>query len=407
MNRRAVAIVLALLFLAPVAVRVMPVYGRSNAEWTLAVYLDADNDLDLWAQKDIKEMMTVGSTGAVNIIVFWDTFAGPAHAYRVLRNSLEELTGFRLNGVEPNMGDPATLREFVTYVFKNYPARRYALLGWDHGDDFKGSMYDRHIPYEGFDLLTHQEVVKALTGFHIDVLIYGACVLSTIEVAYEYSASGLNIDYYVANEGYDPMDGFPYDTILAKLVAKPAISSLDLSKTFVDDYIDYYNNGGKAYSQSVTLSVVQISRVGQVVTDLRAMTQAIMTDMAGYAQIVSDARGHANLPWSENGWDRLIDLPTFVMTIHDESLNPKLVSAVDPTVVSLVVAKSETLLSSLSNAIIYNRNVDAMNNKGCLGMAVYFPTSQATYQNDKQLYEQMKLAQQGWPDFLNVYWAAR
>jgi len=387
----------------------MPVHGRSTrvAEWTLAVYLDSDNDLELWAQKDVKEMMAVGSTGAVNFIVFWDTFTGPAHAYRVLRNGLQELTDFRLNGVEVNMGAPATMRDFVTYVFKSYPARRFALLGWDHGDDFKGSMYDRHIPYEGFDLLTHQEVVTALNGFHIDVLIYGACVLSTVEVAYEYFASGLKIDYYVANEGYDPMDGFPYDTILTKLVATPTMSSLALSKMFVDDYIDYYNYGGKAYSQSVTLSVVQISRLGQVVTDLKALTQAIMTDMAGYAQIVSDARGHANLPWSENGWERLIDLSTFVKTVHDESLNPKLVSAVDPTVVALVVARSEVLLSSLSDAIVYNRNVDAMNTKGCLGMAVFFPTSQATYQNDKQLYEQMKFAQQGWPDFLNAYWAAR
>jgi len=395
--------------LAPVAAQVMPVHGRSTrvAEWTLAVYLDSDNDLELWAQKDVKEMMAVGSTGAVNFIVFWDTFTGPAHAYRVLRNGLQELTDFRLNGVEVNMGAPATMRDFVTYVFKSYPARRFALLGWDHGDDFKGSMYDRHIPYEGFDLLTHQEVVTALNGFHIDVLIYGACVLSTVEVTYEYFASGLKIDYYVANEGYDPMDGFPYDTILTKLVATPTMSSLALSKMFVDDYIDYYNYGGKAYSQSVTLSVVQISRLGQVVTDLKALTQAIMTDMAGYAQIVSDARGHANLPWSENGWERLIDLSTFVKTVHDESLNPKLVSAVDPTVVALVVARSEALLSSLSDAIVYNRNVDAMNTKGCLGMAVFFPTSQATYQNDKQLYEQMKFAQQGWPDFLNAYWAAR
>jgi hypothetical protein len=401
-----VAIVLALL-LAPAAVQVISVQGRSSAEWTLAIYLDADNDLELWAQKDVNEMMVVGSSAAVNIIVYWDTYSGPAYAYRVLRNGLQELTNFRLNGIEPNMGDPATLREFVKYVSKNYPAKRFALLGWDHGDDFKGGMYDYHIPNEGADLLTHQEAVTALSGFHIDVLIYGACVLSTIEVAYEYYASGLNIDYYVANEGYDPMDGFPYNTILAKLVAKPSMSSLDMSKVFVDDYIDYYNNGGKAYSQSVTLSVVQISKVGQVVTDLKSMTQAIMTSMAGYAQVVSDARGHANLPWSENGWDRLVDLRTFVQTIHDESLNRKLVSAIDPAVVTLVIARSEALLSSLTNAIVYNRNVDAMNRKGCFGIAVYFPTSAATYQSDKQLYEQMKFAQQGWPDFFNAYWNAR
>jgi len=403
--KRMIILALTTLLLMSSAVQAARVSPR--ACWTLAVYLDSDNNLEFWAGKDLDEMMRVGSSEAVNIVVLWDRHSGPANVYRVLRGGLEELKDCALDGVEPNMGASATLRTFVAYALKRFPADSFALLCWDHGDDFRGCMYDEHVPAEGFDILTHQEVAAALKGFEVDVLIYGACVLGTVEVVYEYYASGLDIDYYVANEGYDPMDGFPYDTILARLVAQPGTASLDLANMFVDEYIDYYASEGKPYSQAVTLSVVQVSKVGRVVADLRSMTDAIMMDMDSYAGIVSDARGHANLPWSENGWDRLIDLPTFVKTIHDESLDAALVKNIDLYAVASVVALSETLLRSLSEAILYHRNLHSMERAGCYGMGIYFPTSRETYQRNEEAYEAMRFAWKGWTDFLNAYWVVK
>jgi len=394
-----------------------------RAQWILAIYLVSDNDLDYWAEKDVIEMKMVGSTEDVNVLIFWDRPDERAYAYKVFKGYLEELTDFALNGIEPNMGDPATLEDWVTYTKSRFPSEKYALLMWDHGDKFKGCMYDAHTPLEVYDFLMHQEVVTALNGFHIDVLIYGACILAEIEVVYEYFVGGLDIDYYVANEGYDPMDGFTYDTILTNLTTTPTQSPLELSKMLADDYIYYYEYVGTAYSQAVTLSVVQLDRVGKVVTDLRRMTEAIMVDMEDYAEIVSAARGHANLPWSENGWERLIDLPTFVQTVHDKSLDQKEVKYIDPAVVEAVVSSSETLLTSLDDAILYYRNVKAMEEKGCLGMGIYFPTSRDSYENNKMLYEYwlpehsspesdestdlyalMQFAQEGWLVFLYAYW---
>ena len=383
--------------------------AEASANWTLAIYMDSDNDLDFWAQKDINEMMMLGSSSKINVIVFWDSFTGPGYVYRVLQGGLQELPQCKLDGIEPNMGDPSTLRGFTEFVFKKFPAKHRALMLWDHGDDFRGVMFDNHIPGEGFDLLTHQEVVQALSGFKIDVLIYAACVMSTIEVVYEYYASGLNIDCYVANEGYDPMDGFPYDSILAKLRAKPDMTSLDFANLLVDEYIGYYTNQGKAYSQSVTLSALQVNQAGRVVSDLQSMIEAIRSDTGHYAQIVSDARGHANLPWSENGWERLIDLTMFVKTIRAESLDPQKVWEIDPAVVDSVVSSSELLLQSLSEATVYFRNTPAMDKKGCYGLAVYFPTSRDSFERNWQiygtLYSLMKFAGQGWLDFLYDYWS--
>ena len=404
--------VFVMLSAAPVASQAQT---RTLADWTLAIYLDSDNNLDIWAQKDVNEMLSVGSTNTVNVIVLWDTTTGPAHVYMVLKGELRELKDCKLNGIETNMGDPQTLREFVSYTFSSFPAERYALLAWDHGDDFRGCMYDNHIPYDGFDLLTHQEVVTALAGFKVDVLIYAACVLSMVEVAYEYYASGLDIDYYVANEGYDPMPGFPYDTILAKLVAQSSMSSLALAKTFVDDYIDYYAITGKRRAMSldqqyrqVTLSVIQLSKMGDVVSDIKGMASAMIPEMGAYAGIVSDARGHANLPWCENGWERDVDLPTLVKVIHDESLDARYTRDVDPATVTSVVSASGSAMMSLSDAILYCRSLHPMEKTGCLGMGVYFPSSRGSYEHCGMIYGecygQVLFANEIWLDFLNAYW---
>lgn len=388
---------------------VQAVRSEPIAQWTLAVYLDSDNNLDFWAQKDVEEMMRVGSTADVNVLVFWDRQNGPANAYKVLSGSLRELKDFSLNGLEPNMGTPKTLRDWVSYTTSQFRSDKYALVCWDHGDDFRGCMYDEHIPQQGFDLLTHQEVVTALTGFHIDALVYAACVLQEIEVSYEYYAGGLDIDYLVANEGYDPMDGFPYDTILGNLISAPTQSPLGFSKMLVDRYIEYYEYSGKAYSQSVTLSVVELDNVGKVVSDLKSMTDSMMIDMKGYAAIASAASGRANLPWSESGWERLIDLPTFVRTIHELSLSVKAVAGINPEAVRNVISSSENLLSGLSDAVLYYRNTKAMDKKGCLGIGIYFPSSLGSYEHNKQLYGDLypllTFASQGWLDFLYAYWS--
>ena len=61
--------------LMPLSVRAAP--SNPTADWTIAVYLDSDNGLDYWAQKDLNEMIALGSTSSVNIVVFWDRYDGP------------------------------------------------------------------------------------------------------------------------------------------------------------------------------------------------------------------------------------------------------------------------------------------------------------------------------------------
>jgi len=385
-----------------------------NARWTIAVYLDSDNNLDDWAQKDLNKLMSVGSDADINILVFWDRADGPAYAYKVNNGGLQQLDDFTINGTkangnEPNMGDPVTLKAWVDYTKNNFPADKYILVLWDHGDDYRGAMYDSHIPQDGFDILSHQEIVGALYGTHIDALIYGACVMQMIEVSYEYAASGLKIDYMVANEAYDPMDGYPWDTILGELAAKPTMSSKEFCNMCVNDYIYYYNNLGKAYSQAVTLSVLDMSKVMEVANNIKGMLDGMRMDLGNYFNMVNSARSHANLPWSENGWDQDSDLKTIFYEIYATSCNPKSVQKIKPAAVAQVKQYGLALKTLLDDPNVLYYKCLKGDKAGYKGIGICFPSSLNSFQKNSHLYGEcypiMKFNKDiGWLDFLYAYW---
>ena len=373
-----------------------PSYAAAPAEWTVAFYIDSDNDLDSWAQKDVQELMAIGSTRDVNVVLYWDTSTGPGHMYKVGKNSLVELTRFEYDRVEPNMGDPKTLRSFVSFVFKEFQAKKYALVLWDHGDDFRGLMFDYHIPDAGFDLLSNQEIVDALSGFRINTLMYAACVMSQIDVAYEYAVNGLDVDYLVATEGYDTMDSFPFDWVLSSLTSHPGLTPLEFSKMAVDEYIDYYTGVGNAYSQAATMSVLQINTADELGDSMLRLGDCLRADIGTYAPIISNARGQANMPWSQNGWDRLVDLKVFAQSIRDQSTDPAVVNA------------AETVLGAIPQTVLYVQCLKAMDKHGVNGIGIYFPTSRGSFENNKTLYgvsyNVMAFARAGWLEFLSAYW---
>ena len=84
-----------------------------------------------------------------------------------------------------NMGEPATLTDFLVWGIKNYPAKKYVILMSDHGAGFVGGFEDRE------KLMTLPEIGQALaeaekqTGVKPEVVIFDACLMAQPEVAYE------------------------------------------------------------------------------------------------------------------------------------------------------------------------------------------------------------------------------
>jgi hypothetical protein len=274
---------------------------NNTSEWTVMIYLDSDNNLESAGINDINEMEMVGSTTDVNIVVQADRVP-----YSVLAANNEGYADDISNGNwtntrryyitqdfdpyqissdlkselgELNMGDPETLIDFTSWAITEYPAKKYLLVIWNHGGGFRSPAYTtKDIAWDdtsGGDKITMPELEYALSaisnqmGKNIDIVGMDACLMAMTEVAYQIKDYA---DIMVASEENEPGDGWPYDTILAQLVANPTMSSIQLATDIVDKYIYSYPYG------NVTQSAIDLSYMDTLTSQLSNLALAIMSD---------------------------------------------------------------------------------------------------------------------------------
>ncbi len=271
-----------------------------TAEWTVMVYLDADNNLESVGIDDINEMEMVGSTSEVNIVVQVDRVP-----YSVLASSNQGYADDTSNGNwtttrryyvtqdfnpvlinstlkidlgELNMGDPQTLVDFANWAANNYPAKKYLLVIWNHGGGFRSLNLAKDIAWDdtnGGDKITMPELEDALSmisaqiGKNIDIVGMDACLMAMTEVAYQIKDYA---DILVTSEESEPEGGWPYDTILSQLVSNSLMSPKELATDIVDKYIYSYP------FSNVTQSAIDLSYIDSLASQLSNLALAIMSD---------------------------------------------------------------------------------------------------------------------------------
>jgi hypothetical protein len=98
------------------------------------VYLAGDNDLDSAGAADLAEMKKVGSTRDISVVAQFDRSGSKRLTNRyVLRRGTALAEDVVTALGETNTGDPAVLRDFVTWAATDHPADHYMLIIWNHG----------------------------------------------------------------------------------------------------------------------------------------------------------------------------------------------------------------------------------------------------------------------------------
>ncbi len=200
---------------------------RGEAMWTYMVYMDEDNSLAGYGfNGDVQEMIqgyNSSAAGKVNIIVLDDgANNGDTKLYYVTNAGAQDISASASSWLssEMDMGDPATLINFVVWVEKNYPAKYYFLDLWDHGGDYSGAMIDE----TSNDLLTLSDLRYAAnqillkTGRPIDIWGYDACLMNAGADNYQIK-QGANI--IVASEHTEGGDGWDYVALISNLTGNP------------------------------------------------------------------------------------------------------------------------------------------------------------------------------------------
>jgi hypothetical protein len=340
-------------------------------------------------QSDFDELMSVGSTAQVVVYVLVDRFAGPANLFLVQPGALVEQTAFALDGQEANMGDPSTLRSFVGYVSDAAKPRHTLLVFWDHGSP-NYVAFDEHAgPSGGSDRLTHQEVIQALDGFHVDVIGADECLVGQVEVAYEYVMKGLQTDYLVAAETYTGWRGFPYDWTLERLVDRPEMSARQVAVMMIEEtqrLLSQPPHSGEEINAHAAFDLSQVPSLASSVIDL---TNLLMPDMKANAGLVSKARADAVYSYGANAMN-LVDLKTFVLRIAQGTRSDAVRAA------SLAVAAR---VDSVVIALQATKTTDHQ----LTGLGIALPNHPSEVPG---YYANFAFPGTGWLDFLEAYWAA-
>lgn len=247
------------------------------ANWTVLVYMAADNNLWQNAVQDINQMEAAAFPTGLEVIVQTDMPAGsdyPGGQRRRIRpDASANITSTLLANLGPiNSGDPNTLKSFVNWGFQQYPAQHKMLVIWGHGDNwFKADEWKWICPDEGAqDLISvsEGELKTALSGIpHLDILLFDACSMQSLEVLAEVMHAA---DFVVGSEEQVPAAGFPYQTIIPLFGSdEPEQVAAQISQKYLESYEAGGSQNPGGFTNPLTCSAIRTATLSAFFSGFR------------------------------------------------------------------------------------------------------------------------------------------
>jgi hypothetical protein len=378
---RQVAIIL---FVFVVLVSSLDAAPAKEKEWTFAVFMNGDNDLDPFAVKDQEEMSQVGSSDGLNIVTLIDRNNAPASLNFIEKGKIQLLKDMG----EIDMGDFRELTKFVKFVAENYPARHYIVIVWNHGMGWADKSGGRQvfkgisIDWDSGNRITTAQLgqasaeMKNILGGKLDILAMDACLMQMAEVALVIKDS---CDFIIASEESEPADGYPYTDILKAL--KKGVTPLVMAKTIVARFAASYD-GGSQGKEPTTQSALQSAKLPPVYDGINGLAKALMA--GSFATSCQAIRGKVQR--IDGGHIDLLDFVDLVKAeIKDEG----------------VQTAADKLGQALTAAIVANGTSGAKV-KNAKGLAIYFPSKSHEFGKEYNMtaFAEMSL----WDEFLLDYY---
>ena len=337
------------------------ILGSGRDEMTILLYL-CGTDLESrskMATADLQEMLDADLSDKINLIVYtggcrqWQNNVLSSRTNQIWQVKDDGLLCLQEDAGNKSMTDPDTLSAFIRWGAKNYPANRMALIFWDHGGgSVSGYGYDEKFASSGsMDLA---EIDRALTdgGVKFDFVGFDACLMATTETALMLAE---HADYLIASEETEPGIGWYYTDWLSKLSQNTSLSTLEIGKEIIDDFVD--TCAKKCPGQSTTLSIVDLAEAELTIPEALADFSSDTCDLIRnqeYAQ-VSNARSGSR----EFGSSSRIDQVDLVHLAKN-----------------MGTTEGEALAEALLGAVKYNRTSSNMTNS--YGLSIYFPFRKAS-----------------------------
>jgi hypothetical protein len=351
------------------------------ATWTYAIYMDGDNSLEnYWAGASLPLLEAVPASASVNIVAFVDL--GSTSGMSVQKISGATVTTV-LTAAEMDMGNPATLTWCINQAAALFPSTYLVMSMWDHGYGWNYVCLDD----TSGDSLSMQELQAGIAnaGKRIDILAFDCCNMGNIEVAYQVSLTNL-VSYMVASEESVPGNGFPYDKMLNKLVANPAMLPRDFSMAMVDGWGEYYKT--QTWATTVNLAAIDVVQLKATISTFSTWSADMKSLLPGYKTPYATALKNAYCMWGTH----------YFTDLYDYGLHLKTTKGVND-------AKLKADTTTMQNAVLgYCIKVwDGKKMTDCKGISLYWGTGNE-WSSHSAAYMQLAFAvDTGWGAFLTAY----
>jgi len=396
------------------------------------LFVDGDNNLEEDALIDFTEMAQVGSTDQVNVIVQLDRIGKyvlktdsrypywtDTLRFRITRGMKPAPENANDRIGEANMGAGKTLEDFVSWSKKMFPARRYALIIWDHGQGWRGVLPPteevramaaqsgldplsqpmvgnmrvgfpfrtpigspfRSLSYDetNKDKLYNREIQNSLKNIlkeeKLDLLGFDACLMGMIETAY---AMRDVAKVFVGSEELEPGSGWQYDDWLDLLINNPKMDGQALGKVLVDSFRKSYGTAteDKEPNPTTTLSAVDLSKIGQLADAITALSRSLIEKFSSEKENIKAARDECS-----------VYAPNALRDGHDYFLHIDLARFCERLIVHIKdqeLKKQAKFVRDLIEASILRNyaGADRQGSFGSNGLAIYFPPDGTTYCKD-------------------------
>lgn len=418
------------------ATRPLAAQTEPQAEWTIMVFMNGDNNLEEDAIRDFREIAKVDTGDKVNVVVQMDRSESYASSYGdwegtmrfiMKKDMVPTVQHAAPNGgygtfvndgrSELNMGDPAVLRAFVDWAKVAAPAKRNMLIIWNHGQGFRLMLHNvllanalaeetlvaglspqgaslselrrasaavpvRPVPpsksvsnddTDG-DVLYNREIQDGLSGVSLDVIGFDACLMGMVETAYALREVGAVM---IGSEDLEPGSGWQYDDWLKAIKSNPTIAPADLAKEVVASYSRTYGAGGEMDDSTTTLSAVDLRKIEPLAGKISELSAGLMDRLGSESAFVRKARlnckVYAPKPFPPDPRDYFQHVD--LGQFCDEIVKQPELSEVHGLAGAVKTSLGEAVLASYAGA-------KRQTGFGSNGLAIYFPANKGLYDTD-------------------------
>ena len=406
--------------------------NKKVCDWNFLVYMVSNNNLHGFADKNISQMLEVGSNKNINILVQVDTYGkNEACRYFISKND-PVLIEAQTNNFQSISGTPDNLFGFVQWAVKSFPAKHQALILWDHGSGVQDPNiwgkdrfnYPRNIFYPnpktglleldrkyrtnkgiGFNeifqkYLTNQDITltvekisnELLKGKKIDIIGMDACLMSMVEIGSQLKDY---VSYMVSSQEVEPGSGWEYNRVLEPFIYK-TFTPEEFSKQIVFSYKDAYQYTHTNYTQSS----VDLSKHEKLEINIDSIATLLVKVMQGENSMVFTSnirriRNSLSYTTSFSNKD-YIDLQHFYKSLLDVSISLE-DRVFDRTYLKLLQDLLLEGIQLIKHSVVDNVSCNRIPNAN--GLSIYFPVNKI----HSSYYKTIFAKNNNWINFIDMY----